>query len=175
MMETICVARKNHHFEFKWKVVFLGLLVGALNLILSGCATGVSTGSIPPLNPSETRLIIYRPSEIVWAIQTPTVNINGLPTCGISNGSSFQKDVMPGLVTISAQIWDSLGTSHLSFNARADQVYYVRIKPNNGQVWSGMALGVIGQGIDESVSKHSGPFDIDLTERGGNSPGICAN
>jgi hypothetical protein len=147
--------------------------------LLAGCSSGTSQGSMSPESPTVSRLVFYRPSALPMALDTPTVKINGAPTCGIANGGGFQKDISPGAVTISTAVWSMPGTSSLSFTASPGQIYYVRFGLSSNTTWAtvgGATGGLLGAGIAYAVEKPSGPFAIELTDASslnGISPRIC--
>ena len=147
----------------------------AFILLIAGCASGVTPGVLPPAVSTASRLIIYRPSEFPMGARAPTVVINGVNSCSIGNGRGFEKDVAPGRVSLSTQFWDMPGTSRFSFTASPGQVYYIKFALSS-EAWSGMFAGLIGQGIDQIISKGSGPFNIELTDESslnGIKVGIC--
>ena len=142
---------------------------------LSGCATGISHGPIATLNQNQTRLVIYRTSSIIAALETADVKVNGVPTCGLRSGTGFIQDVAPGQVTVSVDMWSDIGTSRLSWMAKPGATYYVMASPNLLKTGVGAAFGVIGDGIYTATADNSGPLDLGFTQNSGAiNPGICA-
>jgi hypothetical protein len=64
----------------------------------------------------------------------------------------------------------------LSFSAAAGETYYVRFTMDSGETWAGVFGGVVGQAVEQAASKHSGPFDMELSDQatmGDITPGTC--
>ena len=141
---------------------------------LAGCATGISHDPIATLNPNQTRLVIYRTSSVIGALETADVKVNGTPTCGLRSGTGFIQDVAPGPVTVSVDMWSDIGTSRLSWMAKSGATYYVMASPNLLKIGSEAAFGVIGDGIYAATAENSGPLGLAFTRNaGGINPGIC--
>jgi len=167
--DTISI--KLNNYKTTAKIIGIATLCVAL---LSGCATGVSHGPITTLNPNQTRLVIYRPSGIVGALETADVQVNGMPTCGLRNGAGFIKDVAPGQVTVSVDMWSDIGTSRLSWTAKSGATYYVRASSNLLKAGADVTFGLIGDGIYSATADNSGPLNLAFTQNAvGINPGVC--
>jgi len=134
----------------------------ALCILLSACsATGPTYSSLDSsprrLAAQNVELVVYRPSSFALMARAPDVEINGVNTCELSNGSFFTREIELRSVAITASLWDMPGTSRLSFKPQAGKRYFVRVSTD-------VVGGYIGLAIAEGASSRGGPFVIDLLD-----------
>ena len=137
-------------------------------LLLAGCSvTGPTYSSVSNeiTSPEKglSQLIIYRPDAFVGQAVSFEISTNSANTCGLQNGSFYVSNVKDGPVDITGTYWGMPGTSQMSFNAKKDGKYFIRVAWNDGKAWSGV-FGVVGMGVAEATSSHSGPFLIDILD-----------
>ncbi len=141
----------------------------ALCILLSACsATGPTYSSLDSsprrLAAQNVELVVYRPSSFALMARAPDVEINGVNTCELSNGSFFTREIELRSVAITASLWDMPGTSRLSFKPQAGKRYFVRVSTDGGKLTAGVIGGYIGLAIAEGASSRGGPFVIDLLD-----------
>lgn len=131
---------------------------------LAACAAGwpISRSEIGSPPPNAARLIVYRPSGVMLAWRSLSVDVDGAAACDLPRGSGFAKDVESGKVTVAAHLWSVPGESSLSWTAETTKIYYVRVRVK-GETSPGVVGGLLGLG-SEAASGDSGPFDLDLTD-----------
>lgn len=143
------------------------LMVMAAAALVAGCASGPSymetARQMQPPAPGAARVAIYRPAGDMYPLRSPGVDINGLPACDLASGGIFVRDIAPGRVTVSSSLWDSPGTSRLSFNAAPGTTYHVRLAVDFGKSFGALA-GLPGMLAAEAVSDRGGPFTIGIVE-----------
>ena len=92
----------NRMLVMKANNVFV-LCVAALSLSACASASGpgyLQTVSTAAIAGDQSELIIYRPSGFTYAVRTPNIEVNGMPTCDLPQGGFFRKNVSPGTTTI---------------------------------------------------------------------------
>jgi hypothetical protein len=140
-------------------------LVVSVILLFAGCATGtpMTTDAIGSPGPDAARLVVYRPAALTGALFPTAISLNGVPACDLQNGSGFVKDISAGSVTLLAPMFSVPGTSRLTWTVDAGHTYYVRVAVSGGMAFASFTGGVIGMGIAEATSDHTGLFDVELT------------
>ncbi len=147
----------------KWKRQLRGLCL-PLVLFVAGCAASPPPPPpvpLKPLAPTASRLLFFRPYNLVAMGGIAAVEINGASTCNLANGKGFGTDVAPGAVAVTATLPDSMsvyvtGTSSLTFTASAGQTYYIVFRPAPEN------FGAIGVLVEAASAGETGPFDISL-------------
>lgn len=126
-------------------------------ILLTGCAgTGPAfDASQVPHNASKAELVIYRPSSLVGALESPAINVNGVQKCDLSTGNFFYAEAPAGHVKISSSLYGGSVKSTMSADLKSGNTYYVRIAPSAGQA-IGAGLGALGADAtydDEGIYK----------------------
>lgn len=126
-------------------------------LLVASCAsTNVPSGPIalPEVSAGYSQIVIYRPSEFAFP-RKADIAVNGVEKCELPGSSYTSYNIAPNNSTIvSSSLWDTPGTSTLTFPAAANKRHFVRITFKN-TVESGAVFGVIGSAL---VGK--GPFSM---------------
>lgn len=139
----------------------------AVIVLTAGCASGPNylevAGYTHQPSTNTARLAVYRSAGDMYPMRSPSVDVNGLPTCDLPSGGIFIKDVPPGRITISSSLWDAPGTSRLNFNAIAGRTYHVRMAVDFGKSFGALA-GLPGMLAAEAISDRGGPFTIGIVE-----------
>jgi len=146
---------------------FYVLCISALSLSACASASGpgyLQTVSTAAIASDQSELIIYRPSGFTYAVRTPNIEVNGMPTCDLPQGGFFRKNVSPGTTTIATSLFDMPGTSRSSFKTEAGKRYTVRVSPEGAKAMTGALLGIVGTLAAEAASGRGGPFQIDLIQ-----------
>ena len=125
----------NYLFMKKISLLFL------LGVALSGCAESskplsVNTEMFPPEQLRKVHIIVYRPYiSSPYAGRTVMVKINDMNVCGLNLGDAVVKDIDPGVVVISAALWEASGGGARSFNVDHEKIYYFRLLANGAGVF----------------------------------------
>jgi hypothetical protein len=128
-------------------------------LLLTGCAASGPMYEKQSLKDhSKAQVVVYRPGGFVGSGRRPDILINGEKTCELPQGSYFSKEVTPGDVILTAQLWDFPGTSQIKFNARKNTPSYVRVSMDADKVAAAGMGGLIGLMVAEGASTNRGPF-----------------
>lgn len=157
----------------RYCLMALLLLVGGL----AGCAADGSksveskSGDMPKStelkidDPKDgaAQFVVYRPSEYALSALSPTVEVNGVPTCDIASGGAFLREIQAGKVTVSLSHWHILGTSKLDFEAEQGKTYFIRVTANQEKAFVGV-LGFAAVLIAEAASSSKGPYRMDLLD-----------
>jgi hypothetical protein len=144
---------------------FLAGALIAVSISLGACATNAPRGSaiaVGAPRPGTAQLVVYRPSAFIASMRSPDVEVNGAPTCDLTNGGSFLREIEPGPASVSLSHWDMPGTSQVSFQAEAGKTYYIRATVNDDKMAAGMFLGIVGMLAAEAASSDKGPYKLDL-------------
>lgn len=132
--------------------------VTLLFFLLCGCtATGQQFAVPEPSN--DAAVVVYRPSGL--QLHPYDIEINGNKVCDLKRDGYFMRHYKPGIITITASVWDMPGTSRLQITVEKKHIYYVRIDKSDKQ-YAKLALGFVGSLVAEGVSSTDGPYDITL-------------
>jgi hypothetical protein len=80
-------------------------------IILSACGTtGQSYNAqlLPNIPKGNAQLVMYRPFSLMGMAESPTMYVNGVPTCEISSGSFIVTNTNAGTVKISSSLYGLL-------------------------------------------------------------------
>lgn len=133
-----------------------------LMLLVTGCAGAPPPPPPPilPLAPADSRLILFRPYNLVSMGNAGVTTVDGVPSCVLPNGTGFVTDVAPGPVTVTGAMANpsvfQVGPSQLSFTAVAGQSYYIKFTP------SGEDFGALGTLMELASQGQAGPFNMYL-------------
>ncbi len=143
--------------------------IAAFLLIVSLAACASPSGgryddtSMSLSDKSLAQLIIYQP-DMFGMMRSPNVEVDGNATCDLPAGSFISTTAMPnGNTTVKTSLWDTPGTSHLSFATQPGKRYYVRVQFERS---IGQAFGLIGSVIDSATKDHDGPYIMTLVDEG---------
>lgn len=151
--------------------VMRAIFVGLLSILLVGCATGgpsgsqVLTGSIAP---SQSRLVMYRPSVLGFAIQPP-YTVNGKVVANTQPGGFVVCTLAPGNYNV--RVANVAGDTNLSFSGseKADvqlvpgKTTYLKAEPQMGLV-----IGVVT--ISEVTERQGFADTAKMSKIAGNCP-----
>lgn len=149
------------------KALSLGRRIGlsAILAFLTACSVAPLPGTpsiIAPPSSGNALVVVYRPKTFDHALRTPTIHLNGRPTCDLPNAHALKQEIAPGEVFVTATLWDWPGTSRIAFSAEADRTYLIRMEPNSEKRLAGLIGGHPGVWIAEAFSEKSGPYVLDI-------------
>lgn len=129
-----------------------------LALTLTACAGGANPpqttiDTVPPAG--KALITISRSTDLLYFAVPARVDLNGMRSASLSRGETFATVVDPGQITITTDAWSAPGRSTIRFNTQPDKHYRIEISPNGGAMWSGAALGLVGQAMEGN-----GPFQL---------------
>lgn len=129
-------------------------------LVLSACAASGPSFDLTNLNKPRdgSKIVIYRPSGFIASGRSPSVEINGVKSCEMPQGSFFSKDINPGPVNLSVTLWDSPGTTRYSIIAKPGKTHFVKISPNKANILAGSSFGIAGMMMEGANSEQGGQF-----------------
>lgn len=126
-------------------------------ILLTGCAgNGPSfDASRMPVNAAKAALVIYRPSSLMGALESPAIAVNGSEKCDLSTGSFFYAEAPAGATKISSSLYGGSVKSSMSTDLKAGQTYYIKVAPGAAQAIGGGlgALGAMATYDDEGIYK----------------------
>lgn len=130
-------------------------------LFLAGCATQGNTpaATMTSAPAGKAQVVITRSSDMLYVAAAARVDLNGMRAASLWRGESYSGVVDPGLLTISTDAWSAPGRSAIRFNVEPGKAYFIELAPNAGSMWSGAALGLVGQAIEGN-----GPFQLVVKE-----------
>lgn len=129
-------------------------------MVLSGCASGPQyTSDVVSNNNSITQLIVYRPSSLIGAAESPQMVINGKPTCDLPGGSFFVSSVKPGKISIVSTQYGGSVKSSLTVDVKKGQKQFIRVSPNAGVALGG-GFGALGGAIAGASADDTGVYKI---------------
>lgn len=138
-------------------------LVAALSL--SGCAgTGPAFDAAEaPSSKSKAELVIYRPSSMVGALESPATFVNGIKKCDLPTGSFFYVEAPTGKVKIEFALYGGSVKFGISAHVKAGHTYYVRVAPNTLKAIGG-GFGAVGVLAADTISDDEGIYKVRLVD-----------
>ncbi|MGD9785614.1 MAG: hypothetical protein AB7E80_11685 [Hyphomicrobiaceae bacterium] len=140
-------------------------------LALAGCAGGptpeeTAALAAAPIPAGKARVMIERPSAVLYAAAPATIELNGQKVASVGSGGSAVIDVPAGANKIAASAWSYPGTWTLPLEAQAGQTYKVIVEPR-GSSFGPSLLGPIGGAIDAASNDNAGAFQMRIAQAGG--------
>ncbi len=130
-----------------------------------GCAGGptpeeTAALAAAPIPAGKARVMIERPSAVMYAAAPATIELNGQKVASVGAGGSAIFDVPTGPNKIAASAWSYPGTWTLPLDAKAGQTYKVIVEPRGDSFLPGALLGPIGGAIDAASNENAGAFQM---------------
>ena len=140
-------------------------------LALVGCAGGPTpeeTAALvaAPIPAGKARVMIERPSSVLYAAASATIELNGQKVASVGSGGSAVFDVPAGANKIAASAWSYPGTWTLPLEAKAGQTYKVIVEARGASFGPGL-LGPVGGMIDAAANDNAGAFQMRVARAGG--------
>ncbi len=131
---------------------------------ISGCA---STGAryedmkstLSKVPDDSVRIFFLRTHESsLYLLRDARIRIDDKPVGGLGKGNFLFKDVTPGRLKLTVDMWDIPGDCTLHLNAKAGEEYYFEVTPRTDSLIAFLAGGAIGNAIEGSWKDCGGAF-----------------
>ncbi len=142
-------------------------VVLAACLLAGGCGTtSDETASVAnkPLRGAHARLKIYRTNELLAAVPSARVKVDGREVAQLGVGGSVMVDVPAGSRQVVVDGFGAITAYTLTVNASAGKLYVLEISPRAEPVVAGIVFGLVGQMVEAASNPNGGTFQVRLVE-----------
>lgn len=139
------------------------LLAGALT---AGCGTTTDENASlagKPLKAAHARLKIYRTSEVMAAVPSARVRVDGREVSQLGVGGSITLDVPAGSRKIVVDAFGHPNEFAMTLNAKPGMLYELEVSPRAESVMAGM-FGLAGMLVEAAVNQNGGTFQIRIVD-----------
>lgn len=131
-------------------------------MVLAGCAAAgpvYTPQALSSPTKDKAQLVIFRPSSLIGAAESPMILVNGAEKCEVPGGSFFVIPAEPGKAMIVTSTYGGLVKSSLSLNLSPSRRYYIKVSANAGKAFAG-GMGALGSLAHDAVAEDTGTFII---------------
>ncbi|MET0194268.1 MAG: hypothetical protein ABW200_12980 [Hyphomicrobiaceae bacterium] len=151
-------------------VICLVLLVSTP---MTGCGTTTDENASlagKPLKGAQARLKIFRTSELIAAVPSARVKVDGRQVAELGVGGSTMLDVPAGSRTV---VVDALGHPNVysvTLKAKAGMLYTLEVSPRTEAAVAGVLFGLVGSLVEAGINQNGGTFQVRVTDVQGIRP-----
>jgi hypothetical protein len=140
------------------------LLAGAL---IAGCGTTSDENASlagKPLKAAHARLKIQRTSEVMAAMPSARVRVDGREISQLGVGGSIMLDVPAGSRKIVVDAFGHPNAYSMTLHAKPGMLYTLEVSPRTESVVAGAMFGLAGMLVEAAVNENGGTFQVRIVD-----------
>jgi hypothetical protein len=146
-----------------FRALCLVLLAGGS---IAGCGTTSDENASlagKPLKAADARLRIYRTNEVMAAVPSARVRVDGSEIAQLGVGGSIMLDVPAGSRKIVVDAFGHPNEFSMTLNAKPGMLYTLEVSPRAESVMAGM-FGLAGMLVEAAVNQNGGTFQLRIVD-----------